>query len=66
MRRLCMGAGMLLLGALMLSPAVAALDLDRVPGDIVFHWGNGLVTIPVAYSLCASVGLALFYKIMKR
>jgi hypothetical protein len=66
MRRLCISAGLLLLGALMLSPAVAALELDRVPGDIVFHWGNGLVVIPVAYSLCASVGLALFYKVMKR
>lgn len=66
MRRLCMGAVLLLLGALALSPAVAALEPDRVPGDIVFHWGTTLVSIPVAYSLCASLGLALFYKIMKR
>jgi hypothetical protein len=66
MRRLIIVAGLLLLGALALSPAVAALELERVPGDIIFHWGDTLVTIPVAYSLCASVGLALFYKIMKR
>jgi hypothetical protein len=66
MRRLCIGLVLLLLGALALSPLVAALELDRVPGDIVFHWGNTQVSIPVAYSLCASVGMALFYKIMKR
>jgi Protein of unknown function (DUF2905) len=56
----------ILLGALVLSQAVAALGLDPMPGDIMFRWGNTPVVIPVVYSLCASVGLALFYKIMKR
>ncbi len=50
----------------MLSPAVAALGLDPMPGDITFRWDNTPVVIPVVYSLCASVGLALLYKIMKR
>ena len=66
MRRFCLIVAVLLLGALVLSPALAALDLDPMPGDIMFRWGNTPVVIPVIYSLCASVGLALFYKIMKR
>jgi protein-S-isoprenylcysteine O-methyltransferase Ste14 len=65
-RRFCLIVGILLLGAVVLSPAVAALGLDPLPGDIVFRWSNMPVVIPVTYSLCASVGLALFYKIMKR
>ena len=66
MRKFCLIVGILVLGALVLSPAVAALDLDPMPGDIMFRWGNTPIIIPVAYSLCASLGLALFYKIMKR
>lgn len=65
-RQFCLIAAVLLLGALVLSPVVAALGLDPMPGDIMFRWDNTPVVIPVIYSLCASVGLALFYKIMKR
>lgn len=65
MRELCLRLGILVLGALVLSPAVAALGLDPLPGDIVFHSGNLLIAIPVAYSLCASGGLALLYYILK-
>jgi protein-S-isoprenylcysteine O-methyltransferase Ste14 len=65
-KRFCLIVVILLLGALALSPAVVALGLDPMPGDIMFRWGNTPVVIPVIYSLCASVGLALFYKIMKR
>jgi hypothetical protein len=56
----------LILGAVVLSPVVAAFEFDRVPGDIAFRMGNAHINIPVAYSLCASLGLALLYKIMKR
>ncbi len=66
MKRFCISIGILLLGSLMLSPAVAAFGLDPIPGDIAFRWGNTPVVIPVAYSLCASLGLGLFYKIMTR
>lgn len=66
MRKLFLSAVILLLGALILSPAVAAFGFDPVPGDIAFRWGNTPVFIPVTYSLCASLGLALFWKIMKR
>jgi len=41
-------------------------QLDRVPGDIAFRMGDVNINIPVAYSLCASLGLALLYKILKR
>ncbi len=54
-----------MLGAIILSPAVAAFNFDALPGDLRFHWGSTVVTIPVIYSLCASTGLALLYKIMK-
>jgi Protein of unknown function (DUF2905) len=66
MRRVMLLAGILILGAIILSPMVAAVGFDRVPGDIAFRMGNTPVNIPVAYSLCASVGLALLYKILKR
>jgi hypothetical protein len=66
MRKILIALLILLLGAAVLSPAVAIFDFDPVPGDIAFHWGQGRINIPVAYSLCASLGLALLYKIMKR
>jgi Protein of unknown function (DUF2905) len=65
-RQFCLIAGLLVLGALVLSPVIAALDLDPMPGDLAFRLGNTPVTIPVIYSLCASVGLGLLYNIMKR
>ena len=66
MRRIGLMAAVLVLGALVLSPAVAAFDFDPMPGDIHFRMGGALVVVPVIYSLCASVGLALLYKFMKR
>ena len=66
MRKIFLGAIILILGAVALSPAIAAFDFDPMPGDIAFRWGQAHVNIPVAYSLCASLGLALLYKIMKR
>ena len=58
-------AGLLVLGAIILSPVVAAFNLDPLPGDLHFHWGSAVVTIPVIYSLCASIGVALLYKTVK-
>lgn len=66
MRKIILGALILILGAIILSPVVAAFEFDPVPGDIAFRLGNTHINLPVAYSLCASLGLALFYKIMKR
>ena len=66
MRQIGLMAGVLVLGAIILSPVVAAFNPDPLPGDLHFHWGNVAVTIPVIYSLCASVGLALLYGAVKR
>lgn len=65
MRRFGLGMGLLLLGALVLSPVVAALGLDPLPGDLAFDLGHSHVAVPVTYSLCASMGLSLLYCIMK-
>jgi hypothetical protein len=66
MKQLLMGLGILLLGALVLSPAIGLLDLDPMPGDIAFKLGETRILIPIAYSLCASSGLALLYYFLKR
>lgn len=66
MRRFVLGGLILIVGAIILSPMVAAIGFDPVPGDIAFRLGDAHINIPVAYSLCASLGLALFLKIMKR
>jgi hypothetical protein len=66
MRSLAIGLGILVLGALILSPAIAYLGLDPVPGDFTFRNGDLHFTVPVAYSLCASAGLALLYYFLKR
>ena len=56
----------MIFGTLALSPAIALLGLDPVPGDIAFRAGNSLVNIPVAYSLCATIGLTLLTYFLKR
>jgi Protein of unknown function (DUF2905) len=66
MKRLFVSAGILFLGALILSPVVAAFEPDPMPGDIMFNIAQTHIFIPVAYSLCASLGLALLYRIVKR
>ncbi len=65
MKQLAIGLGILVLGALILSPAIALIGLDPMPGDIIFRDGDWHINIPVAYSLCASGGLALLYYFLK-
>lgn len=65
MRRLGIGLGILLLGAMVLSPVIAVLGLDPVPGDVALGLGHSHLAVPVTYSLCASMGLALLYCAMK-
>ena len=66
MRPLVKALAILVFGALVLSPVVAYLDLDPVPGDIVFSVGDLHIHLPVFYSLCASGGLALLYFVLRR
>ena len=65
MKHLLIGLGILLLGGLILSPAIGYMDLDPLPGDIVFQQGDLHIVIPVIYSLCASSALALLYYFLK-
>ena len=66
MKTLGIRLGILVLGALILSPAVAAVGLDPIPGDIAFNLGDTHVFIPVLYSLGTSLDLTLFYYLLKR
>jgi hypothetical protein len=66
MRPLVKGLAILVFGALVLSPVVALLELDPVPGDFAFSARDMHIHVPVLYSLCASGGLALFTYLMKR
>lgn len=65
MRRLGIGLAILVLGAMVLSPVVAVLGLDPIPGDLAVGLGHSRFAIPVTYSLCASMGLTLLYCVMK-
>jgi hypothetical protein len=66
MRQLLLLLTILAVGAVFLAPAIALIGLDPVPGDFNIHWGNFRMAVPVTYSLCASLGLGLFYYFMKR
>jgi len=66
MKQLFMLLGILVLGAVVLSPAIAYLGFTPMPGDFALGAGNQRVVVPVAYSLCASSGLALLYYLLKR
>ena len=54
-----------ILGALILSPMIAGLGLDPIPGDLTFSLGTWHIALPLTYSLCASMGLTLLYLVMK-
>ncbi len=66
MRQLLFILVILAVGAVALAPAIALLGLDPMPGDFAVNQGDWHFTVPVTYSLCASLGLGLFYYLMKR
>jgi hypothetical protein len=49
------------LGALVLSPVVALLQIKPLPGDLTFNWQNHHIFLPFTQSLIASVVLALLF-----
>ena len=55
-----------LLGALVLSPMVAMLDIDPLPGDIRFTWQNHAIFLPLTQSAIASVTLGLLFMFARR
>ena len=66
MRHLLFILGIVIIGAAALAPAIAYMGLDPLPGDFSIDQGNLHIAVPVTYSLCASMGLGLFYYFMKR
>jgi Protein of unknown function (DUF2905) len=66
MVRLLIVAGIIIVGAAVLAPAIALVDPAPIPGDFHILWNNTRLAVPVGYSLCASVVLALLYLVMKR
>ncbi|HVV27926.1 MAG TPA: DUF2905 family protein [Rhizomicrobium sp.] len=66
MRRLLVLLAILLAGAAILSPIIMAFEPDPLPGDFTLGWENHHVTVPVAWSLCASAFLTLLYSFYRR
>lgn len=56
----------LLLGAVILSPIIMALELEAMPGDFVLTWNNQHYNVPLIWSLCASGVLTLLYWLYRR
>ena len=58
--------GIILVGAVVLSPLVAMLDITPLPGDIRFNWGNQPIFLPFTQSAIASLALALLFQLARR
>ena len=59
--------GLIILGgALLYSQAIAMMDLDPMPGDIVYNQGNWHINIPVLYSLGAVALTGLIFWAVRR
>jgi hypothetical protein len=63
---LAIGLILVVLGGIlvMLGRIPALRQLGRLPGDIVLHWGNGTVFIPLATSVILSVVLTLLINVI--
>ena len=53
-------------GALLYSQVIAMMDLDPLPGDIIYNQGNWHINIPVLYSLGAVALTGLIFWAVKR
>ena len=58
--------GIILVGAMVLSPLVAMLEIAPLPGDVRFNWGNQPVFLPFTQSAIASFALALLFLFARR
>ncbi len=58
--------GIFLVGALLLSQAIAMIDLDPLPGDIIYDRENWHIHIPVLYSLGTAAVLGLVIMFFRR
>jgi hypothetical protein len=66
MRRIAILLLILLAGAVLLAPAITAMEPDPLPGDFILAWNNQHYPVPVVWSLCASGALALLYLLYRR
>jgi len=66
MERLLLLLFIIVAGAAILAPVIMMMDLARMPGDYDLVLSGRHYLIPVTYSLCASVALALLYSVVKR
>ena len=55
-----------LLGALVLSPMVAMLEINPLPGDLRFTWQDHAIFLPFTQSAIASVVLGLLFIVARR
>lgn len=53
--------GLLVAGAVVLSPVVAFLEIDPLPGDVHLNWENHKLFLPFTQSLIASAALGLLF-----
>lgn len=53
--------GIIVMGALVLAPMIALLQIDPLPGDVKFNWETHHIFLPFTQSLIASVSLALLF-----
>ena len=53
--------GLLIAGALVLSPVIGFLEIDPLPGDVHMSWANHKLFLPVTQSLIASATLGLLF-----
>ena len=66
MKRLGILLLILVVGAVILAPAIMLAEPDPMPGDFVLAWSNQHYPVPVLWSLCASGALALLYLVYRR
>ncbi len=58
--------GVIVIGALIFSQAIALMDLDPLPGDILYDTDKWHIHIPVLYSLGAVAIAGLIFWAVKR
>ncbi len=58
--------GIIVGGALLYSQAIAMMDLEPLPGDIIYNQGNWHIHIPVLFSLGAVAIAGLIFWAVKR
>ena len=54
------------IGALILCPVIAMLDLDPLPGDFTLRWETTHFYMPFTESLIVSVSLTLLFFLLRR